>query len=394
MNTFVKTGFYASLALLGATALPAQAQSVPEAVSFTARVNVDDAPADGTFDFVLELYDAGSGGNVVWTETHDGVEVSDGLAFLTMGAGTVLDAAVFDGAELYLQVTFDSTEMAPRLGIQSVPYAIRAGRAGSAERADAADMADNATSAGHADSASEADTAALLGDLAPDDVLLKGSSLQCGTGDFVTGIEPDTGNVMCAIGTSGGQGPQGEQGLQGDPGTDGAKGDKGDPGDAGANGTNGSPGAKGDKGDAGANGTNGARGAKGDKGDKGDPGDAGANGTNGSPGAKGDKGDPGDAGSNGTNGSNGADGAPGTPGVSNWGIVSAQCTGGICGLQSCSPVVCEVSCPAGTRVLGGGCDDGGQATIGSNRPMADGSGWTCRASANTASTWAICGTVQ
>ena len=76
----------------------ADAQGVPGATTFTARVNVDGAPANGNFDFTLALFDAAAGGDKVWEETHTGVTVEDGIAFLSMGSLTTLDATVFDGS--------------------------------------------------------------------------------------------------------------------------------------------------------------------------------------------------------------------------------------------------------------------------------------------------------
>ncbi len=331
--------------LLVTVTVDANAQGVPGATTFTARVSVDGVPANGNFDFTLALFDAAAGGDKVWEENHTGVTVEDGLAFLSMGSLTTLDATVFDGSALFLDVTFGTQRMDTRLPIQSVPYAMRAGVASSAE---------------------------LLGDLGPDDVLPKGSSLSCSVGDVVTAIDGDSGDVVCSPGGVGLQGPQGPKGDTGDTGDTGAQGPQGLQGDTGAQGGQGIQGIKGDKGDQGDTGSQGIPGIKGDKGDQGDTGSQGI------PGIKGDKGDKGDKGNT---------GAQGTAGISNYTIVKKECSSDF--------PDCTVSCTDG-RVLGGGCE--GLSTnmnFAVNRPKADGSGWYCYyGDAEGAIAWAICADVN
>lgn len=125
------------------------AQTVPTTVSFTARIVDGGVLLQGAHDFSFRLYDAATNGTQVWAEDHSGIEVEDGMVFLKLGSMTPLDAAVFTGAPIYLEVQVDRTPLSPRIELTSVPYAIRA------------------------------DTASKLGNLSPSDVV---STVTPGTG--------------------------------------------------------------------------------------------------------------------------------------------------------------------------------------------------------------------
>ena len=151
----------------------APAGAVPTQIGFAGRLSTADGPVEGAVALHFRLYD---GETMVW-EKEASAQAEGGMVFLTLDG---LDASVFTGAPLALELTVDGEALAPRLALVSVPYAIRAG---SAER---------------------------LGDLGPGDVapaahrhdgtyLPLGSSLSCSLkGNKVVGIDPATGNVSCA----------------------------------------------------------------------------------------------------------------------------------------------------------------------------------------------------
>ncbi|MEA3200558.1 MAG: hypothetical protein QOE90_1986 [Thermoplasmata archaeon] len=151
-------------------------------------------------------------------------------------------------------------------------------------------------------------------------------------------------------GTDGAQGPAGPQGPAGVNGTDGAQGPAGPQGPAGVNGTNGAQGPAGPQGPAGVNGTDGAQGPAGPQGP------AGVNGTNG---AQGPAGPQGPAGVNGTNGAQGPQGVqgpqgpPGPSGTANLTYVSSAVTN-VTATTAGTQLTVNATCPAGTKVLGGG----------------------------------------
>ncbi len=101
---------------------------VPERVTFTARLVDNGQPVTGSHDLKFDLFDLATGGAAIWTETQPGVVfTSDGLCFVELGSSNALTATILDGTKKYLQVTVDSTTvMSPRIGLVSVPYAIRA----------------------------------------------------------------------------------------------------------------------------------------------------------------------------------------------------------------------------------------------------------------------------
>ncbi|MDB4954865.1 MAG: hypothetical protein JWO36_2434 [Myxococcales bacterium] len=104
------------------------AQGAPATVSFVARLADNGTPITGPHDLVLGLFDAATGGTALWTESRIGVQVpADGVLYLDLGSVTTLDASVFGGAKKYLEITLDGVVSNPRVLIESVPYAIRAG---------------------------------------------------------------------------------------------------------------------------------------------------------------------------------------------------------------------------------------------------------------------------
>jgi hypothetical protein len=147
---------------------------VPSTVSFTARL-VDDqtgAALTGSHNVRFRLFDLETGGAALWTETVD-TEVEDGLVFHDLGSVEPL-GPVFDGKKLFLEVTLDDVVMDPRVGIGSVPYAVRA---------------------------NEAANAAAIGGLTLDQ-LQKRVTGGCTSGNFIIGVNDD-GTVACAPDLSG-----------------------------------------------------------------------------------------------------------------------------------------------------------------------------------------------
>lgn len=111
------------------------AQGAPATVSFVARLQDQGLPLMGSHDFKFALYDAPTGGTMVWQETRTGVPIGDeGLLYLDLGSVTALTAQVFAGNARYLEITIDTNPPAsPRILIESVPYALRSGKASDAD---------------------------------------------------------------------------------------------------------------------------------------------------------------------------------------------------------------------------------------------------------------------
>ena len=103
-------------------------------IAFNARLtDTGGAPVTGSHALAFGLYDTGSGGAALWTENVSGASFStEGVAFVELGAITALNATIFDGRKLFLEVSVDGTTMSPRLAVVAVPYAFRAAVANNA----------------------------------------------------------------------------------------------------------------------------------------------------------------------------------------------------------------------------------------------------------------------
>jgi hypothetical protein len=89
------------------------------------------APLTGAYNMIFRLYDAASGGTPLWSEQwtgSNGVRVSDGLFNVMLGSLTPLPISQFTNSQsLFLGITVGTDdEMAPRVQLGSVPYAVQA----------------------------------------------------------------------------------------------------------------------------------------------------------------------------------------------------------------------------------------------------------------------------
>ena len=138
MTRVVRRGWWLGLALLllGVVAAPTGAATVPQKLSVTARIDDAGTPVTGVHGFVFRLFAASTGGTELWSENQPVVNVQAGILFAELGNTTTLDANLLDGTPLFLEITMDGTTMLPRIALESVPYAIRAGVASDAELLD------------------------------------------------------------------------------------------------------------------------------------------------------------------------------------------------------------------------------------------------------------------
>lgn len=130
---------------------------VSPAAAFDAHIPYSGQLADdqgaaltGSHSLTFRLYDAVTGGTLVWSETH-AVTVSNGYFSVELGAvgGIPLDSTIFDGSDRFLEVQVDGgTPLSPRKSILPVAYAVRADEAAHAALADHALTADALTSPG------------------------------------------------------------------------------------------------------------------------------------------------------------------------------------------------------------------------------------------------------
>jgi len=105
--------------------LPAELSAgAPLKIGFQGRLDESGVPAEGTKTFVFKLYDAVSGGALVWTGDAQPVALANGVFNATLAAGTpVLSSAAFSGAR-YIEITVDGVPLSPRQEMVSAPYAL------------------------------------------------------------------------------------------------------------------------------------------------------------------------------------------------------------------------------------------------------------------------------
>ncbi|KXK07714.1 MAG: hypothetical protein UZ21_OP11001000936 [Microgenomates bacterium OLB22] len=109
-----------------ATGINKQINFQGKVVNKTAGTNV----TNGNYDFVFRIYDAASGGSVIWTETRTAanqVAVTDGIFRVSLGSVQALPGSVdFNTDNLYLDITFNGETMTTRVQFAAVPYAFNA----------------------------------------------------------------------------------------------------------------------------------------------------------------------------------------------------------------------------------------------------------------------------
>jgi hypothetical protein len=108
---------------------------VPQTVNFSGKLDTSGGSFSGTANVKLRMYDVSTDGTQLWTEDHT-VSVTNGRFNVLMGTTSPITDSLLVGTR-YLGITVaGDSEMTPRVLLQSVPYARRAG------------LADNATALG------------------------------------------------------------------------------------------------------------------------------------------------------------------------------------------------------------------------------------------------------
>ncbi len=124
-----------SLAIILSISPALYSQSIPQLINYNGTltdVNGNPVP-DGQYDVAFNIYDAPTGGNVLWTETWNPgttqVVVTNGNFNAVLGAHNALPSSFFtDNIVAYLGITIGTdSEMMPRQRITSVGYAFTAG---------------------------------------------------------------------------------------------------------------------------------------------------------------------------------------------------------------------------------------------------------------------------
>lgn len=125
MSIRVKFAVALSVSIVCAlAAAPARAQNVPTQLHFQGRLtDSSNNPLTGPNGFVFGVYDAPSGGSLLWAEAQPAVTVANGVFAVQLGAVNPLASGVFVGSTTWLQVTVNGSVMLPRERLLAAPYA-------------------------------------------------------------------------------------------------------------------------------------------------------------------------------------------------------------------------------------------------------------------------------
>jgi len=85
-------------------------------------------PLAGPIKLQFRIYDVETGGAALWTETHNSVPLTGGVASVLLGSLVTFPAVLFDGGSRFLALTVNDQDLSPRLRIVSAPFAIEAAR--------------------------------------------------------------------------------------------------------------------------------------------------------------------------------------------------------------------------------------------------------------------------
>jgi hypothetical protein len=183
--------------VVGLAVAPRLAGAVPGTVSFTARITDNNTPAQGNLNVHIALFDAATGGTMVWEETQT-LAADGGLVYASLGSTTPLPP-VLDGRVLYAELAVESDVLAPRIPVASVPYAIRAGVANVLEGFDPAAQLTGVTAGAGLTGGGTRGSVSLSVDTAAIQARVTGA---CAAGSSIRTINGD-GTVGCEAGAAG-----------------------------------------------------------------------------------------------------------------------------------------------------------------------------------------------
>jgi len=127
------------LAFIFVLAISVAAMAVPLYINYQGVLrNAAGNLQNGTFNMTFKIYNAATAGSSIFDSGTTSVSVANGLYSVSLGPISN-PAAVFDGADKWLEVTVGTTDvLSPRLKINSVAYSINAGSVNGPVSAEAA----------------------------------------------------------------------------------------------------------------------------------------------------------------------------------------------------------------------------------------------------------------
>lgn len=100
--------------------------ATPSLINFQGRLTSQNNPvADGNYAISFAIYDAPTGGTIIWHESHSGVAVAQGLFSVILGSIVPLTDSVFSSPNRFLEISIGNEIITPRSQLTSVGYAQR-----------------------------------------------------------------------------------------------------------------------------------------------------------------------------------------------------------------------------------------------------------------------------
>jgi len=130
MKRFVSLSVLVILVLLAGLSLA----GIPRLINYQGMLTDNSGnPLSGSYNLTFKIYGQASGGSALWTGTHNGVSVQNGLFNVILGSTSPIPSSIFDDTLRYLGITVGvDPELSPRIRLISVGYAYRAQVADSA----------------------------------------------------------------------------------------------------------------------------------------------------------------------------------------------------------------------------------------------------------------------
>jgi len=111
--------------LMGVLLLSAAVWAVPQYLSYSGRLLQQGRLATGAKVMTWKIYDAPSGGTLLWSTANVTTSVYNGIYGVDLGP---IDSNLFsNGNSVYLETTVGAETLLPRTKINSVVYALQAG---------------------------------------------------------------------------------------------------------------------------------------------------------------------------------------------------------------------------------------------------------------------------
>ncbi|RKZ27903.1 hypothetical protein DRQ36_11180, partial [bacterium] len=100
--------------------------AIPEQINYQGKLTDDSGVAiDSVCEITFSIYDAETGGSLLWTETHPSVDVSHGLFDVHLGSITSFPVTLDFSGDYWLEITVGAETLTPRQPLLTVPYSFR-----------------------------------------------------------------------------------------------------------------------------------------------------------------------------------------------------------------------------------------------------------------------------